>query len=144
MLRPHEMCHIIKLTLKWGEDQKLSNTCLGTRIWAQDLGTHTQIKIIKRKIKLSHQFISLQSFFLYFYLFLVSVPNKYYLYLCLYKYFSLLGEVHQRQVVVTSLRWKVRKNIWTCCCVILSGFWIIVLIIDSTPTNAKYKKMFRF
>jgi hypothetical protein len=36
-----------------------STTYLDTRIWAQDLGTHTQIKMIKRKIKLSHQFISL-------------------------------------------------------------------------------------
>jgi hypothetical protein len=26
---------------------------------------------------------------IYFYLFFVSVPNKYYLYICLYKYFSL-------------------------------------------------------
>jgi hypothetical protein len=35
------------------------NTCLGTSICAQNLGTHTQIKKIKRKIKLSHQIILL-------------------------------------------------------------------------------------
>jgi hypothetical protein len=32
--------------------KQVSNTCLGTKIWAQDSGAHTQIKKINRKILL--------------------------------------------------------------------------------------------
>jgi hypothetical protein len=79
-----------------------SNTCLGTSLWAQGLGTHTNKKI-KRKIKLSHQFTSHQSFFLYFYVFLMSVSNKYYLGLWPYKYFSYFKYVQRELVFFLSI-----------------------------------------